>query len=220
MTAIPNRHPIDEFLLDYAAGTAPEPIALVVATHVALNEQSRETLSRLEAAGGALLHDLAPAPVSDTALDRVLARLEAQEAAPLPRRAALADDALLPPALRAYVPDGIDSLPWRRRVGGLAEAELPCGDGQRYKVSLLRIGAGRSIPRHTHRGEEMLLVLEGGFSDEHGHYVRGDVCFADDSVDHCPIADADGDCLCLAVTEGPIRLKGLLGVLLGPFLHR
>lgn len=220
MTALANRHPIgDEFLLDYAAGTAPEPIALVVATHAALNPQSRETLSRLEAAGGAMLSGLSPASVSAASLDRVLARLETQEATPLPTRPPVAD-ALLPPALRAHVPKGIEALPWRRRAGGLAEAELPCGDGKRYKVSLLRIGAGRSIPRHSHRGEEMLLVLDGGFSDEHGHYVRGDVCFADAAVEHHPVADADGDCLCLAVTEGPIRIKGPLGFLLRPFLRR
>lgn len=220
MTALANRHPIgDEFLLDYAAGTAPEPIALVVATHAALNPQCRETLSRLEAAGGALLHDLAPAALDEAALDLALTRLETQEATPLPARKPVADE-LLPPALRAYVSQGIEALSWRRRAGGLSEAELSCGDGQRYKVSLLRIGAGRPIPRHSHSGEELLLVLQGGFSDEHGHYVRGDVCFADAAVEHRPLADADGDCLCLAVTEGPIRLKGLLGFLLRPFLRR
>jgi putative transcriptional regulator len=219
MTAQPNRHPInDEFLLDYAAGTAPEPIALIVASHAALNPASRAALGRLEAAGGALLRAIEPVSVGSAALDRALARLD--EIPARPPQAAPVGDSLLPPALRAYIPDGIDALPWIRRFGGLAEAELPCGDGRRYKVSLLRITAGRSIPRHTHRGEEMLLVLKGGFSDEHGHYVRGDVCFADESVDHQPVADADGECLCLAVTEGPVRLKGLLGFFLSPFLQR
>lgn len=219
MTALSNRHPInDEFLLDYAAGTATEPIALIVASHAALNPASRKALSQLEATGGALLQTIEPVSVDGTALDRALARLD--EMPYRPPHAAPAGDSLLPPALRAYVPRGIDALPWRKRFGGLAEAELPCGSGERYKVSLLRIGAGRSIPRHTHRGEEMLLVLKGGFSDEHGHYVRGDVCFADESVDHRPVADQDGECLCLAVTEGPIRLKGLLGFFLSPFLRR
>lgn len=220
MSALPNRHPIgDEFLLDYASGTAPEPIALAVAAHVALNPESREALSCLEAAGGALLNGLAPAAIDDASLDHVLARLDTQEPTLRPSRARVADSPL-PPALRAYVPNGIDALPWRRRAGGLAEAELPCGDGRRYKVSLLRIGAGKPIPRHGHSGEELLLVLQGGFADEHGHYVRGDVCFADAAVEHRPLANSDGDCLCLAVTEGPIRLKGLLGFLLRPFLRR
>lgn len=214
------RHPIaDEFLLDYAAGTASEPIALIVASHAALNEQSGAMLRCLDAAGGALLNELEPTSVTDTAFDKVLAQLGPQEPTPLPGRASVADT-LLPPALRAYVPDGIDALPWRKRAGGLAEAELPCGDGKRYKVSLLRIGAGKPIMHHTHQGEEWLLVLDGGFSDGHGHYLRGDVCFADDAVEHRPLADSDGDCLCLAITEAPVRLKGVLGFLLQPFLRR
>ena len=220
MTPRPRQHPIgDEFLLDYATGSAPEPIALIAASHAALNEQSRTTLRGLEAVGGAMLQELDPAELADTALERALSRLGPQEPAPLPGRAAFAD-ALLPPALRAYMPDGINALAWRRRAGGLSEAELPCGDGKRYKVSLLRIGAGRPILHHTHQGEELLLVLHGGFSDGRGHYVRGDVCFADDAVEHRPVADPDGECLCLAVTEAPIRVKGLLGLLLRPFLRR
>jgi putative transcriptional regulator len=66
---------------------------------------------------------------------------------------------------------------------------------------------------------EMLLVLKGGFSDEHGHYVRGDVCLSDEAVEHRPVADPDGECLCLAVTRGPVRFKGLLGFVLKPFLR-
>jgi len=219
MTMLSTRHPIgDEFLLDYAAGTAPEPIVLLVASHVALNQHSSTTLRGLDAVGGALLNEIEPAAIADTALGRALAHLGPQETSvhAVPRTG----ETLLPPALRAYVPDGIDALPWKKRTGGLAQAELPCGDGRRYKVSLLRIKAGKAIPRHSHRGEELLLVLSGGFSDERGHYVRGDVCFADDTVEHRPLAHADGECLCLAITEGPVRLKGLLGLFLGPFLRR
>jgi putative transcriptional regulator len=221
MTTFSSRHPLaDELLLDYATGAASEPIALMAASQAALNEQSRTTLRGLDAVGGALLHELEPATIADSALDRALSQLGVQELpAPQPGGTAVADT-LLPPALRAYVPGGIDALPWRHRPGGLNEAELPCGDGKRYKVSLLRISAGRPIVHHTHQGEEMLLVLKGGFSDGRGHYVRGDVCYADDTVEHRPVADADGECLCLAITEAPIRVKGLLGFLLRPFLRR
>jgi putative transcriptional regulator len=84
----------------------------------------------------------------------------------------------------------------------------------------LRIKAGRSIPSHTHRGPEVTLVLDGGFSDQRGHYSRGDVCVADDTVEHRPVADPDGECLCLALSGGPIRFKGWLGSLLAPFMRR
>jgi putative transcriptional regulator len=58
---------------------------------------------------------------------------------------------------------------------------------------------------------EMTLLLAGGFSDETGHYLRGDVALADPSVDHRPVADPGEDCLCLAVTDAPLRLTGRFG---------
>lgn len=215
----PNGHPIaDEFLLDYAAGTAPEPIAVLVATHVALNPASRAALGQLEATGGALLETVAPAPVSDDALARVMAKLGAQEAAPRSAPARPMASAELPAPLRRYLPDGLEGLRWRG-FGGFATAALTCHEPTPYKLSLLRVAAGRAFPQHGHTGMEMLLVLEGGFSDEHGHYVRGDVCLSDEAVEHSPVADPDGACLCLAVTRGPVRFKGLLGFLLRPFLR-
>jgi putative transcriptional regulator len=65
----------------------------------------------------------------------------------------------------------------------------------------------------------MTLVLAGGFSDESGHFVRGDVAEADPSVNHQPVADPGEDCLCLAVTDAPLRLTGPFGRLLNPFLR-
>jgi putative transcriptional regulator len=217
----PNSHPIpDEFLLDYAAGTAPEPITVLVATHVALGGKSRAALRNLEAAGGALLNNIVPMPVTPDALQRVMARLGPQDQPAQPARpSGRPPVSALPGPLQRYVPDGLASLPWRSRGWGLAEAVLPCATSSPYRMSLLRIGAGGGIPRHTHRGPELVLVLAGGFSDQHGHYGRGDICYADETVEHRPTADPDGECLCLAVTRGPIRLKGLLGLLLTPFIR-
>jgi putative transcriptional regulator len=104
-------------------------------------------------------------------------------------------------------------------VKGVDEAVLPTGEGGSYRMSLLRIVGGRSIPAHTHYGDELLMVLDGAFEDGRGHYVRGDVCAADDSVTHAPTADRTGDCLCLAVTSGPIKLTGSWGRLLNPLLR-
>jgi putative transcriptional regulator len=205
-----------EFLLDYATGTAPEPIAVLVASHVALSPASRTALSQLETLGGAFLETMHPASVKNGALEHVLARLDHQDAPTAP--ASTGKNSTLPSALRAYVPDGPEALTWRRRGWGLREAVLPCAEGS-YQLSLLRIRPGRAIPRHAHRGPELTLVLEGGFTDQHGHYGRGDVCFADETMEHRPVADPDRECLCLAVTSGAVRFKGLLGLLLAPFVR-
>jgi putative transcriptional regulator len=85
-------------------------------------------------------------------------------------------------------------------------------------LSLLRIAAGKSIPQHTHEGDELLLVLSGSFEDGRAGYARGDVCAADASVDHAPVADRATDCLCLHVANAPIKLTGPFGRLLNPLL--
>lgn len=88
-----------------------------------------------------------------------------------------------------------------------------------YKTQLLKIASGTAMPSHTHLGTELTLVLAGGFSDESGQYGEGDVAEADDSVTHRPVADPGEDCICLAVTDAPLRLTGALGWLLNPFIR-
>jgi putative transcriptional regulator len=206
----------DEWLVDYAAGTAPEAVAVLLRAHLSLCPEARATAARLEAVGGALLDGLAPAAMAPGALDAVLARLDAP--APAVARPAPTHPTI-PSALLPYTGPDIDRLAWKRVVKGVDEAVLPTGEGGSYRMSLLRIVGGRSIPAHTHYGDELLMVLDGAFEDGRGHYVRGDVCAADDSVTHAPTADRTGDCLCLAVTSGPIKLTGSWGRLLNPLLR-
>lgn len=63
------------------------------------------------------------------------------------------------------------------------------------------------------------MVLDDAFNDETGRYARGDIEVSDDAITDRPVADADRDCLCLIVTEGPIRLTDLVGRLINPFLR-
>jgi putative transcriptional regulator len=97
----------------------------------------------------------------------------------------------------------------------LAPEGLVPGAGLR----LLRLAPGFTAPRHTHLGSEVTLVLQGEFSDHQGRYRRGDVCFADPSVDHRPSVGGEAVCLCLVYQEGPLRLTGPLGRWLNPFVN-
>ncbi len=217
MNAIRIREASDEVLLDHARGAASAPVDLLVATHVALNPGARRRHRCLEAVGGAMLDTIEPVATAPDALDRIFARIDAghgEAAAP-----ARDEAGRFPAALRARMPGGIDALPWRQVARGVHEAPLGVEHGPQ-KASLLRIAAGRAIPRHTHRADEMTLVLEGEFSDEHGRYARGDLAVADGSIEHQPVAGMEADCLCLVVTSAPIRLTGKLLRLLNPFLPR
>ena len=216
----PCHHPSAERLLEYASGAAREPTALLVATHLALCPACRRATAELEAVGGALLETAPPEPVAEDSLARLWARLERPEPAAEPAAAVVAPqpgEPLLPQPLRGYVGGSLDQLAWRR-LGPVAEARLLTGLAP-LTTRILKIKPGAAMPTHTHAGLELTLVLQGGFGDQTGHYLRGDVAEADSDVDHRPIADDDEPCLCLAVTDGPLRLTSRLGRLLNPFLR-
>lgn len=220
MTA--THHVPDDLLLDYVSGAAPEASSVLVATHLALCPQCRRASARIEAIGGAVFESLAPAHVSAGALDRALTRLDDERRPPAAPSPALAPegDILIPQPLRGYLPDVLAALPWRRVARGVTEAHLPIGGRGRVVASLLRVAPERAMPRHTHRGQELLLVLDGGFADETGRYRRGDVAVCDDEIEHRPVADPGGECLCLVAMDAPVRLTGRWMRLLNPFLRR
>jgi putative transcriptional regulator len=213
----------DEFLLDHAAGASSPPVGLLLATHLALNPAARRRYRDFEALGGVMLERIDPVAVAPDAFARLMARIDV----PLPRADAAialppadADTGVLPSPLRGHIAGGIDSLPWRPVTRGVHEAALPLAGPDGERAALLRIAAGRAVPRHTHRANEMTLVLDGDFADEGGRYARGDLSIADPTIEHQPMAGHGRDCLCLVVTSAPIRLTGLLTRLLNPFLPR
>lgn len=216
----------DEMLLAYATGALNEPLSLVVASHIALDPSSRADVEAYETVGGALIEELEPASLRDDALERTLARLDVLEAEPGAERQSCSpvkpqpkDGLVLPSPLRDYVGSDIDTLPWKPVIRGVEEVELKVGAGEGTRTRLMRIAPGAGAPRHTHGGMEVTLVLDGAYRDASGTYRRGDVQVADDAVEHQPVAEGERTCLCLVVSEAPIRLTGFFGRLLNPFIR-
>ncbi|UEM21494.1 ChrR family anti-sigma-E factor [Skermanella mucosa] len=221
----PAHHPDDALLAGYAAGSLDEATGLVVATHLALCPACRDAVALFEAVGGALLDDVEPAPMASDALPALMARLDREEAGrPAPAgtaEPARLSDPVLPRPLRDYVGGDLDAVRWKRLIRGIDLYDIPvvsAGRG-RIKARLMRIKGGVAVPQHTHEGTELTLVLEGGFSDGSGHYRRGDIACSDAEVDHKPVADEGADCVCVTLTDAPLRLTGPLMRLLNPFVR-
>ena len=217
------RHPDDEILLAYAAGTASHGTALLVATHITYCPLCRGKLQAMEQVGGALMAALEPAAVSAGARERVMALLDGDQrigaSDSRPPVTTVTGRAVLPRALREAAGSDADGLAWQPVLSGVDQVLIGKAVPGGERTRLMRIRAGRAVPRHTHRGSEMVCVIAGGFRDVLGHYGPGDVAVADDAVDHQPIADDDRDCICLAVTEAPVRLTGRFWRWLNPFVQ-
>ncbi len=213
----PCYHP-DQFMLgDYAAGTLRGAFALPLAVHLEYCEQCRTEAGQLQEVGARLFEELDPVPVNDDALGQVLRRIDgAGPAAVVSARAAVTAGPSLPRVLRPLVPAGLEGLQWKR-IGSLRSSRLRFGDPAR-EVALQHIAAGGKVLEHGHRGSEVTVVIDGSFSDQDGCYRAGDFLVRGPEDVHRPVAAQDGDCLCLAVLEAPIRLEGWVGRLANPFL--
>ena len=211
----PFHHVSDELLTAHAAGLLAEPLALLVRTHLSLCRRCAAEARGLETVGGALLDDAAPAALSTGFRERVLDAIERAPLVAAPSASGAIGD--VPAPLVPHVGNHFDKVKWRS-FGAVGEVRLmPEVDG--YVTRLLRIRPGAGVPDHTHEGHEATLVIKGAFSDVTGRYGPGDVSLVDGELDHSPVAEAGEVCICLAVTDAPLRLTGSIGRFLNPFVR-
>jgi putative transcriptional regulator len=205
-------------MLARATGALDAATALVVDTHAALCPSCHAELRVLDAAGGALFADIAPVAMSPGAFEALMKRIDT-EAEP---QAQVDTDGVshLPEPLRAIVTRALAAGRWRTLAPGIRGLDLPVGPpAHAGAVQLMRLEPGRGVPRHGHAGHELTLVLEGAFRDEAGRYEAGDFILCGPSDTHRPVAEPGRVCLALAVTDAPLKLAGVLGLIQRAFLQ-
>ncbi len=206
-------HPPIELILDYCTATLTEGVGLAVETHLAMCAECCGEQRRIMNVGGALLEEIDALAVEPNSLEAVFSRID-RASTPEPHRRATAgrgEAADLPAPLRRYLPNGLAGCTWRKVGPWFEEARLRVSSSA--KVSLMRLKPGSLMPSHTHRGQEITVVLAGGYTDNGVKYGPGDFSLKDTADNHQPRVDDDGTCLCLVVLEAPVRLTGRLGQL-------
>lgn len=217
MTANAANSAYSELYSAYAAGALDPAFALLVETQAALRGDVREALAISEVIAAAHFEAAEPTMLSDGALQQALASIDALTEAARPARAAeAASSALqellaLPEPLKEVALMAAGDQGWKFAGPGLRRLNLDVSDAA--EVELFRIEPGAAVPRHTHESSELSLVVQGGFSDETGSFGPGDLSVKGPEDTHQPIADEDGVCIVLAVRDGGLRFKGVLGVI-------
>jgi len=212
MTEDIKHHLSADIMMAYSAGMLPEAFSLMVASHLSLCMACRAEVESYDAVGGAILEDRR-AEMTASSLSETLARIAS---APVETPAPRSRCAVLPAPLQDYVGGDLSAVKWRSIGMGVKQAILPTS--KEATARLLFIPAGAGVPDHGHAGTEITMVLKGAFSDAGNRFARGDLEFADEDVDHTPVAEAGEDCICLAVTDAPLRFHGLIPRLVQPFL--
>lgn len=211
-------HISDDLLLSYSAGTLDEASSLLVATHLALCPHCRTRNASADAVGGYLLETLQESSLPAGMMGSVLARVRTETDAPTPAHPApdLRSDLLAPEPLRSYLGGDLHELNWARLAPRVHQVRINTHD-RRAQVRLLRFQCGMIVPAHGHNGRELTLVLEGSLCDGDAIFQRGDIAETDDQTEHQPRAGQGQDCICLVVTDAPLRFKGVFARMLQPF---
>ena len=210
----PQHHPADEWLLGAATGDLPAGHALVLAVHLEGCATCRERVRMLEAAGGAWLEALPETALRPDALAATLRQLDAgpRAAAPAARTRSV--------GTALHRPRAPDGMTWPQALADCSVSDWHwIGPGMRWSrvdlpafpeanLLLLRIGAGRFLPSHTHSGIELTQVLHGSFEDGRACFGPGDFDATDPTVRHQPAVRADGECICLASVDGRLVFDG------------
>jgi putative transcriptional regulator len=228
---MPAHHAPDDILIAYAAGSLGASEALLIACHLTLCPACRRVVADAEAVGAAVLAGAAgladpgvprgvtagvPADVPENMLAALLGRLDepvptGPVANPLTRP--LADPRGVIPAPLFGLTGDLAKVSWRRMFPGIHSLDLPAlGDGKLVKVH--RFAAGMRVPSHDHPGLEATLVLSGGFTDDDGHFLRGDLSMRDHTRPHEQRIDPGEPCVWLWVGDGEFIPRTLMGRLL------
>ncbi len=210
-------HPKTQTLADFAAGRLDEARAVVVATHLGLCADCTKAVSDFESVGGHLLETTKPVEMAHDALEKILARADVTANVIVPASPALDQPERNLP-LSGFLKGSIDDVKWKRVAPGLSQSVIEAQGYRQGVLRLLKIEPGTQMPKHSHSGNELTLILRGAYEDEIGDFGVGDLADLDGEYTHTPKAKGDEPCICLIATAAPLKFKTLAGRIAQPFI--
>ena len=216
-----NKHPSYDLLFNHAMGNTSEAESLIVSCHIAYCGTCKKDLAKLEKVGGEYLSKQNRAKLSSVLWANTLKKIEGLDPEPQQSNytsstinsSLLSDPIKIPSFLTDYLNNKYNTDSWSSTLNNVRYKNLVFHNKD-FKGKLLEIPAGKSMPKHGHESHEATLVLYGGYSDEKGHYNKGDLVLADSDEVHSPVSSDKEGCICLVVYSGSLKFKGIIGSIL------
>ncbi len=205
----------DEWIVSYASGALSEAHALVVATHCHFHPELQQKLDDAENIGAMLMESNRPVKVSNHMFDEIVSEIDGTT---IKEKLPSYSDGIPYPLANYLDHKSLDQLKWRMMGPGLSQVRLWTGPNDE-RLWLLKARGGAKIPSHDHKGLEFTLVLQGSYRVGNERYEPGLLEIADDDTkNHTPIIDHGEDCICLVVTEAPIKIHSFFGRIVQPLI--
>jgi len=222
-------HPPQAMLKQYANGELSAPLAAAVAIHVEMcpeckhqvmqytvneaddtwQQQSKHTNSDLayELDGS---NTMDPNVVDLDAMIEQITADDSQQSHPCPASLSVEVN-----KNQYQLPRALNSLNIHKfnGFGKISRAKIDLDD-EGLHTHLLHMEPQGEVPKHTHKGFELTLLLSGSFEDDFGDYHPGDFILLDSQHNHQP-RSVQG-CLCYTVVSEPLKFTKGLSQLLNP----
>jgi len=202
----PQHHPGSGWLQDYACGHLAPAFEIVIASHLLGCPPCREDVRIAEALGAEFMFAARTTPAVLTADDILMSSARTPTFDTRSLGSQLPAQLDLTALVSGYLRISLEALRWRGGIGGISIAKLRDADDDR--LWLLRARPGAVLPRHSHRGSELTLVLQGAYVVDDQVFHAGELEDADEETSHQPIVTTVGECVCLAATTAPLLFEG------------
>lgn len=160
-------------------------------------------------------------PLSDDFFDRFTARLNHLNDADYTVDGIKPVDKANAPDVSEKISDKyISQIKWKSIFPGVAIHHI-MGEPRKKtgeRLYFMKIKGGMKLPTHSHAGDEWALILNGSYRADGIVYNRGDLHIANDNDEHAPHVTAGEDCICLVMSDGPLKMRGWMPRLLLPVI--
>ena len=214
-----NFHPTDKQLRQFAEGNISSAMALVVSAHCDMCSHCQEKVDEVSMELAQDIENIAAHEMTDPAFEKMLAEITAKPM--IDTRPAIVPKIELdgrffdvPRPLRRYVRNTGN---WSKLLGKVWQA--PVDIGEAGAAHFIFMENGGQVPEHTHRGNELTLVVNGEFSDGLADYDSGDFLVMDNEHIHSPHSNNQDGCLVFSIVDEPLHFTSGLARLLNPFSH-
>lgn len=213
-------HPTQQQLQKFADGTIDPVMGLVVAAHVDMCECCQQQVAKFEEALSDDVFTISEDTILTSEMEQMMQTIMESSS---PSEGAYCEVPhveldgrffQLPRALGSFAKrtDG-----WSHLVGKLWQSSaVISGDVKGHFVFL---GPGAQVPEHTHKGDEVTLVIDGEFEDEFGLYKEGDFIVRNGEHQHTPKTVSANGCLVFTIVDEPLHFTSGVARLLNPFSH-
>ena len=222
--------PSSATLADFSFGNGFSTSEIVLRAHISACRHCRTKIREIETIGSDLLmneiHDHLGTPLEniDSKVDEIVEGYDSscdREGAKISNLSkSKADDFELDDSLDCLFPSyldcSFDALPWKSAGKDIQLCKLR-EDGN-SRLWMIKGKPGAKLPKHSHRGQELTLVLKGAYACSSNIYQPGDLHECDDENTHQPIIVGEVDCISLVATEGNLKFDNPFLRLIQPML--